>query len=133
LGHLHELKRLNVEDLTVDIYHNLLFYKGAAAYKLRDYKSSTLIFKYLSKNDPRNENYIDWLNHSRYGQKLWLVKIINIICGILAIIYLFTKEYIVIAEFKLSILGLAMLGLLSNWIYEYYIKRSFKNNTKHIN
>ena len=125
-----EIERLKAPDLKNDTYNAILLIQGMATYNLKDYKNSTPIFKYLSSIDPKNDNFRNWLNYSSYGQKLWLVNSINILCGLLIIIYFFSKEIIEIFEIRISILGIAMLGLFSNWGYEYYIKKSFRKTTE---
>lgn len=125
-----ELSRLVADDLKNDWYNGILHFKGMAAYRLRDYKTSTLIYKYLTTADPKNDSFKNWLNYSAYGQRLWLINSINVVCGLLVLIYFFSKEYIELFSVRISILGIAMLGLFTNWGYEYYIKRSFRRTTK---
>lgn len=125
-----ELIKLNADELKDDWYNGILHFKGMASYRLRDYKTSTAIYKQLTTADPKNDSFKNWLNYSNYGQRLWLVNTINIICGLLVLIYFFSKEYIELFSVRISILGVAMLGLFGNWGYEYYIKRSFRRTTK---
>jgi hypothetical protein len=125
-----ELTRLVADDLKNDWYNGILHFKGMAAYRLRDYKTSTPIYKYLTTADTKNDNFKNWLNYSTYGQKLWLVNTINVVCGLLIVSYFFVKEYIELFEIRISILGIGFLGLVGNWAYEYYIKRSFRRTTK---
>ncbi len=125
-----ELIKLNADELKDDWYNGILHFKGMASYRLRDYKTSTPIYKYLTKSDPKNDSFKNWLNYSTYGQRLWLVNTINIVCGVMVLVYFFYKEYIEVFEIKISILGIAMFGLFANWGYEYYIKRSFRKTTK---
>jgi hypothetical protein len=101
-----------------------------ATYRLRDYKTSTPIYKYLTSADPKNDSFKNWLNYSSYGQKIWLVNTINIVCGLLIVVYFFAKEYIELFEIRISILSIGFLGLMGNWAYEYYIKHSFRRTTK---
>lgn len=124
-----ELIRLNANELKDDWYNGILHFKGMASYRLRDYKTSTPIYKYLTTADPKNDNYRNWLNYSTYGQRLWLVKTINIACGLIIVLEIFFKEYIENFHIRISILGLGMLGLIGNWGYEYYIIRSFRKTT----
>ncbi|MFC5270444.1 hypothetical protein [Adhaeribacter terreus] len=125
-----EISRLYADDLKDDWYNGILHFKGMAAYRLRDYKTSTPIYKYLTTTDPKNDSFKNWLNYSTYGQKLWLVNTINVVCGLLLLIYFFGKAYIELFEIRILILSIGLLGLIGNWAYEYYIKRSFRQATK---
>jgi hypothetical protein len=125
----NEINRLNASDLKDDWYNGVLNFKGMASYRLRDYKASTPIYKYLTSADPKNDNFKNWLNYSSYGQKIWLVNTINIVCGLLMVIYFFGEDYIKIFEIRISILAIGFFGLVGNWAYEYYIKRSFRRTT----
>lgn len=79
----NEIDLLNANDLKDDWYNGVLHFKGMATYRLRDYKTSTSIYKYLTSVDSKNDSYKNWLNYSSYGQKIWLVNTINIVCGLL--------------------------------------------------
>lgn len=125
-----ELIRLNADELKNDWYNAILHFKGMASYRLRDYKTSTPIYKYLTKADPENDNFKNWLNYSSYGQRLWLVNTINILCVLLIATEIIFKEQIESFHLRVSFLGLGLLGLIGNWGYEYYIKRSFRKTTK---
>lgn len=125
-----ELIRLNANGIKGDWYNGIMHFKGMASYQLRDYKTSTSIYKYLTVADAKNDNFKNWLNHSVYGQRLWLVNTINVVSGILLLIYFFAKEYIELVEIRISILSIAFLGLLGNLSYEYYTKRSFRRPAK---
>lgn len=125
-----ELIRLNAIELKNKWYHGILHFKGMAAYRLREYKTSTQIYKYLTTVDTKNDNFKNWLNYSLYGQRIWMVKAINILCGIMIVIDIFFKENIKSFEIRNSLLGIGFLGLLANLGYEYYIKRSYRRTTK---
>lgn len=125
-----ELIRLNADGLKDDWYNGILHFKGMASYRLRDYKTSTPIYKYLTTADSKNDSYKNWLNYSSFGQKIWLVNTINIVCGLLIAIEILFKEQIDSFGIRISILGIGFLGLIGNWGYEYYIKRSFRRATK---
>ncbi len=126
----NEIDRLNANDLKDDWYNGILHFKGMATYRLKDYKTSTPIYKYLTSAVPKNDSFKNWLNYSSYGQKIWLVNTINIVCGLLIAVYFFAKDYIELFEIRISILSIGFLGLMGNWAYEYYIKRSFRRTTK---
>lgn len=125
-----ELTRLNADELKDDWYNGILHFKGMASYRLRDFKTSTQIYKHLTKTDPNNDSFKNWLNYSSYGQRLWLVNTISILCGLLFVTVIVFQEQIQSFELRVSILGLGLLGLIGNWGYEYYIKRSFRKTTK---
>lgn len=126
----NEINRLSANCLKDDWYNGVLHFKGMATYRLGDYKTSTSIYRYLCSVDPKNDSYKNWLNYSFYGQKIWLVNTINIVCGLLIVVYFFAKEYIELFEIRISILSIGFLGLMGNWAYEYFIKRSFRRTTK---
>lgn len=125
-----ELIRLKADELKDDWYNGILHFKGMSSYRLRDYKTSTPIYKYLTIADAKNDSLKNWLTYSLYGQRLWLVNTINVVCGLLILIYFFAKEYIELFEVRISIIGIGFLGLIGNWTYEYYIKRSFRKTIK---
>ena len=121
-----EIQRLNAEELKNDWYHSLQFVKGMASYNLKDYKTSTPIFKKLVQFDNQNDHYKNWLTHSKYGLKLWLVRAINIICIGLVVTEMIFKTQIPNYYIRQTILIVGLLGLLSNWSFEYYIKRNHR-------
>ncbi len=125
-----EISKLDANEVKDDWYNGILLFKGMSSYRLRDYKTSTPIFKYLVNSDPKNDNFKNWLNYSSYGQKYWLVNTINIVCGLMVAGEILFRDYIESFELRIFILGLGMLGLLGNWGYEYYIKRSFRKVNK---
>jgi len=102
-----------------------------ASYYLKDYKTATSIFKTLVQFDNQNDLYKIWLNNSQYGLNLWIVRTINIVCGILILTEIIFESRIKNFYVRISMLAIGLLGLLSNWTYEYYIKQSFrKKNSK---
>ncbi len=119
-----EIDRLNLHSSKDDWYYGLLLFKGMAIYRLRDYKTSTPIFKQLVAHDTKNENYKSWLSYSLYGQRMWISKTIVIICMVLMLIEFFFEEYIPSFIGRMSLLGIALTGLIGTSIYDYYIKRS---------
>ncbi len=125
-----EIIRLNAINLKDDVYFGILHFKGMASYRVRDYKTAVAIYKLLIDLDSKNDSFKNWLNYSTYGQRLWLVNAINIFCGILILVYFFAKEYIDVFEIRISILAIGFFGLVANWSYEVYIKRSFRRTIK---
>ena len=127
----NEIKRLNAAELKDSWYYSLQFVKGMASYYLKDYKTATSIFKTLVQFDNQNDLYKIWLNNSQYGLNLWIVRTINIVCGILILTEIIFESRIKNFYVRISMLAIGLLGLLSNWTYEYYIKQSFrKKNSK---
>ena len=104
--------------------------KSNFAYRLKDYKTSTTIFKVLTKHDDKNENYKRWLSYSTYGQRIWLVNTINIVFGGLVFINIFFKDFISNQTLRTTLSITAFVGLMSNLGYEYYIKRSYRKANK---
>ncbi|HUZ58493.1 MAG TPA: hypothetical protein VMU83_06915 [Hanamia sp.] len=122
----NEIKRLNADELKNRWYYSLQFVKGMASYHLKDYKTATSIFKKLVQFDNQNDLYKRWLTYSQYGLNLWLVRTINIFCAILVLTEIIFESRIKSFYVRISMLAIGLLGLLSNWTYEYYIKRSFR-------
>jgi tetratricopeptide (TPR) repeat protein len=121
-----ELQRLDANELKDAWYHSLQFIKGMACYNLKDYKTATPIFKKLVQFDNQNDSYKSWLKYSRYGQKLWLVRTINIICAGLIVSETIFESQIPNYYAKQSILTIGLLGLLTNMGYEYYLKSNHR-------
>ena len=109
-----------------DWYYGLLLFKGMATYRLRDYKTSTPIFKRLTEYDSKNDNYKNWLSYSKYGKRLWISKTIVVVCVLLFLIENFFKQDI--KSFYLRILteSVFFIGLVGTIVYDYYIGRSFR-------
>jgi hypothetical protein len=120
----NEIQRLNASDLKDTWYYSLQFVKGMASYNLKDYKTATSIFKKLVQFDNKNDRFKRWLSYSKYGLNIWLVKTINIICCGLIVMETIFSSQIQSYYLRQTILTVGLLGLLSNWGYEYYIKRN---------
>lgn len=121
-----EIVRLKFRALDDDWYYGILLFEGMALYNLRDYKASTNIFRRLTEHDKKNENFSDWLNYSLYGQRMWISKTIAVLCGVLILIEIFFHRLIPSFFIRISLDGVALIGLVSTGIYDYYIKRSFR-------
>ncbi len=122
----NEILRLNADDIKDAWYHSLQFVKGMASYKLKDYKTATPIFKKLLQFDNQNDRYKNWLSYSQYGQKLWLVRTVSIVCLGLLVTEMVFKAQIPNYYVRQTILVVGLLGLFANWSYEYYIKRNHR-------
>jgi len=119
-----EIDRLNLSSCKDDGYYGLLRFKGTAIYRLHDYKNSTPIFKQLVTHDPQNENYKELLSYSLYGQRMWISKTILVICLALGTVEILFGQYIPSFIGRMSLLGIAVTGLIGTSIYDYYIRRS---------
>jgi len=127
-----EINKLNANNLKDEWYQGILLFKGMASYRLRDYKTATNIFRDLVQSDTNNENYKNWLNYSRYGQRLWLVYLATLFFTALIFSSLFLEKHISNYYLGQSIRLIGLLGVvgfLSILGYEYYIKRSFRKTT----
>jgi hypothetical protein len=122
----NEIDRFEAHEIKNSCYYSFQFVKGMSSYKLRDYKTSNIIFRALTKIDNKNDLYNKWLSYSTYGKRLWLVNTINILCGLIIIFEMFFKSSIPNYYVRQTLLGIGLLGLLSNWGYEYYLKRNFR-------
>ena len=125
--------RINQHNLAFiknDWYYGILLFKGMATYRLRDYKTSTPIFKELTEHDSKNENYKNWLRYSKYGLHLWISKTITVVCGLLLLIEVFFKKYIPSFFIRISLDSIALVGFVGTLVYDYYIKRSFRKSNQ---
>jgi len=125
----NEIQRLDADDLKDAWYHSLQFVKAMASYNLKDYKTATPIFKKLVQFDNQNDRYKNWLTHSQYGLKLWLVRTINIVCGGLLVAEMIFEAQIPNYYVRQTMLVVGLLGLLSNSAFEYYLKRNHRKTT----
>ncbi len=126
----NEIERLSLKAFIDEWYIGLPSFEAMALYHLRDYKASTNIFRQLTQYDKRNGNYKNWLSYSLYGQRMWISKTITVLCGLLILIEIFFKRYIPSFLVRMSLDGIALIGLVGTAIYDYYIKRSFKRTTQ---
>ena len=126
----YEIERLSLKAFNDEWYIGLLSFEAMALYQLRDYKASTNIFRQLTQYDKRNENYKNWLSYSLYGQRMWISKTITVLCGLMILIEIFFKRYIPSFLVRMSLDGMALIGLVGTAIYDYYIKRSFRRTNQ---
>ncbi len=125
-----QIVRLGSSSIKDEWYYGVFFFKGMAAYRLRDYKTVTFVFKQLANHDIKNENYKMWLNYSRYGQRKWISKTIMIICALLLLTEFFFRKYLPFFVVGISLDGIALLGFIGVLIYDYYIQRSLRETQK---
>ena len=127
-----EINKLNANNLKDEWYQGILLFKGMASYRLRDYETATNIFRELVQSDINNENYKNWLNYSRYGERSWLVYLVNSLCIGLGIVTILFKSYFNSYHYYLgqSIRLFALAGIIGVWVYDYYIKRSFRKSAE---
>jgi hypothetical protein len=100
--------------------------KGISAYRLRDYKTSTPIFKQLVSIDSKNDNYRNWFSQSTYQHKLWISKTIAIVSTGILFIGLLFKQQITSHSIRVFIDLTAVMGLFGTLIYDYFMKRNFR-------
>ena len=125
-----KINQHNLPFIKDDWYYGILLFKRMATYRLRDYKTSTPIFKELTEHDSKNENYKNWLRYSKYGLHLWISKTITVVCGLLLLIEVFFKKYIPSFFIRISLDSIALIGFVGTLIYDYYIKRSFRKSNQ---
>jgi len=125
----NEIQRLNATEIKNDWYYSLALIKGISLYNLKDYKTSTPIFKKLVVISPQNDNFKNWLHLSQVWQRQWLLRIISIILIIMFVIRTFFKKYIPFA-LGISFDIIALVGIIAINIYEHYIRRSFRKKKK---
>jgi hypothetical protein len=122
----NEIDRLNLLSIKDDWYYGILLFKGMAFYRLRDYKTSTPIFKQLVAHDSKNDNYKIWLSYSLYGERMWISKTVTVVCAVMILIEIFFKKLIPSYSVRMWLDGIAIFGLVATMIYDYYIKRNFR-------
>ena len=123
-----EIERLDGEKLRDNWYYGILFFSGMSSFNLKDYKSSTPLFKELVQYDQKNDNYKDWLNNSIYGQRLGLSRAITIISLILFFFNLIFEKRFFSRSQSLLIETIAFLGFIGTLGYEYFIQRTLRKN-----
>ena len=124
-----EIERLNAPDVKNDWYYKFYFEKAVAYYRLNDYTKSTELFKFLVNIDPQDDLYKLWLLYSNHEKKRWLIYSGSIIAPILFVAYLILKPYmsIPIRGYWLIINFIFLIGPV---IYDYLVRRSFKNKLR---
>jgi hypothetical protein len=120
-----EAERLNLNITGDEWYLGIILFKGMATYRLRKYKLATGIFRQLSDLNNQSEDFKNWLKYSRYQEHKWISRTISITCVIL---FLSEKIFAKYMTFSLSmtILVIAIAGLISSLFYDLYAKRIFK-------
>jgi tetratricopeptide (TPR) repeat protein len=121
-----ERKRLNISDTDNFYYNGLSLIKGVAYYNLKDYKTSTPIFKKLVLLDNQSDLYAEWYQYSLYGQRRWISNVILIISMALIAIGIVFSKAIKSPIIKIQMDSIGILGILGTSIYDYYTKRSFR-------
>jgi len=124
-----EIERLNISEKLDDWYFDIQFFNGMSHYHLKKYRKSTRIFERLIHYRSSNETYINWLNYSRFRQRIHISKTITITCYVLMLIELSFKG-ILNPFLRMSIVGIALIGLIGSLIYDYYYKARFKDAIK---
>jgi tetratricopeptide (TPR) repeat protein len=123
-----EAGRLNAPTVKDDWYCGILYLKGMAQYKLRNYKEAAPIFKTLLKEDPENDLYNKWYQNSLYGMRLRWVNAIWSVSAIILLFVLFFEEFIPSKGARLAITIVGFSGVVGNLVYEYYSRRSYRRN-----
>lgn len=119
-----EIERLHAEELKDDWYHSLHFVKGMASYELKDYKTAVSIFKKLVAFDPQNDSFRIWLKYAQYGQRIWIIRTVNIVTTSLLIVSFIFESQIPNYYLRQTILMSGLILLMASSAYEYYIKRN---------
>jgi tetratricopeptide (TPR) repeat protein len=124
----HEMGRLNLTWTADDLYCRLILFKGMALYNLRKYKYSTAIFERLLADDPRNENYKNWLRHSKYAERIRISKTIRVVSIVSFLLEIFLEGYISSLAVQSVIVSIISCAYFSSLIYDIYSKRKFKRD-----
>ena len=126
-----EIDRHQLAFIKNDWYYGILLFKGMATYHLRDYNTSTPIFKALTEHDSKNQNYKNWLRYSKYGLHLWISRTIAVVCGLLILIEILFEKWIPSTFTGIPLDVVALIGIIGTMVYDYYVKRNFrKSNLK---
>ena len=121
-----ELERLNADGAKGAWYNAILFNIGVSNYRLKEYSTASKIFKKLVDVDNKNDNYKLWLKYSEFEERMWIIRLITIASGCLMIIGIFFKKHIPSYQARMSIDGIALVGLSFSFMYEYYMKLKFR-------
>jgi len=106
-------------------YYDILFVKAMASYRLQDYKTAETLFKELVLIDPQNDNFSNWLSHTKFKSRSRLFHMVYIVCGILMISAIFLKN--IIPPFaRISFATVVLLIFVFVSIYEMWMKRSLR-------
>jgi len=120
------LKLLNDRSVKDEWYFGIYLLKGMAAFKLRNFRVATKLFKHLADQDPQNDLYRKWLRDSLYSQRLRIIHAIWAVAALLLLFVLFFEEFIPSSFARLGLTVAGFLGVAFNLGYEFYAKRSFR-------
>jgi hypothetical protein len=120
-----EIMRFDAAEVKDEWYYQLFFVKGMASYGLKDYKTSTPIFKELVALYPKNELYKNWLAHSKYRKFDKYGGVVVILTGIIIIINIFFKNSFPY-YLRQGMLIVSLVCLISGTVYNSYLKRSLR-------
>ena len=121
-----ESSRLNAPDVRDEWYRGILYLKGMAHYRLRDYKHAVAAFKDLLSLDPENDLYYKWYHNALYGQRLRYTNLIWSVSAVLLLFVLFFEEFLPGTKSRLGLTILGFAGVVGNLAYEYHSRRSFR-------
>ena len=107
-------------------HSGLIFLKGMALYKLRQFSGSVQVFRHLCESDPGNDLYRKWLRDARYGSRLRLIHGTWALSAIILLFVLFFSEYIHSPVLKFGLTALGFAGVVWNLGFEFYAKRSLR-------
>ena len=122
----HEMARFNSTSVEDDLYCRIIFFKGMALYNLQKYKNSTGVFERLLADDPKNENYQNWLRHSNYAERIRISKTIRVVCVVFFFLEILLERYISSVAVQSVIVSIICCAYFSSLVYDYYSKRKFK-------
>jgi hypothetical protein len=112
-------------------YYEIIFVKAMAFYRLQDYKTCEKLFKELVSIDPQNDAFAIWLNHAKYRNRTFQIKIMYIICLVAIFSEAIFKSYNIGSySIRIALLIVGIIGILSITGYEMWIKRSFRKIDK---
>ncbi|HRO44000.1 MAG TPA: hypothetical protein PL009_14285 [Flavipsychrobacter sp.] len=107
-------------------YSGILFLKGMAAFKLRNFGASTAVFRRLVGQDGGNDLYRKWLRDSLYNERLRVIHGVWAVSAVLLLFVLFFEEFIPYRVVKIGMTVVGFLGVVFNLGYEFWAKRSFR-------
>ena len=120
-----EIIRLGAEEIKDEWYYSLFFVKGMASYGLKDYKTSTSIFKALVTHDPKNAVFKNWLNYSKHRKFDKYGTLVVVLSGIILVVNIVFKSSLPYL-LRQSMLITSLVCLISISIYNLYLKRSLR-------
>jgi hypothetical protein len=111
--------RQNAFDQKNEFYYGIKNYNGMANYRLKDFKVSTAIFTQLLQEEPRNDDYQNWLNHSKKQQSRGFRNSLYIIFFLILAIEMIYSRFSHNSTFAFIMLIMSTVGFTVLLLYDF--------------